>query len=306
VIGSVALLGNLPWMATKSSQGATSEAEKLLAFGREKLREGNLEEAYGIFQSALQIKPEYAEAYGLIGQTFYAARDFGTAAQYLRRAVALNPPKKDLYLNNLGILYAQQGQLDTALVMFQRALTVGIREAEVYRNIGLLLASRGDTAEALGAFRAAVDHRPNVRSMYLEMMRTAAAEFQPNEEGQEQYRKLQAALERGVTEADLDRFDRESFAAMLRASKASAQYFLDLADHQQRFGDLEGARRTLAEALAWNPDHLEFNLRAAGVLLQLGRLEEARAAAEAASRLDPRSDPARQMLNQVNGALAGR
>jgi len=302
----LSLFGDLPWLAAKSSRGAAGEAGKLVAYGRERLREGNLQEAYQVFQSALRIDPQHAEAYGMLGQTCYAARDMGNAAHYLRQAVALDPPQKDLYLNNLGILYAQQGKLDTALVMFQAALSTGIKEAEVYRNIALLHRARGDTAAALTAYRAAVDHRSDVRRLYLEMLRRAEGEYRQDPETREQHRQILEALERGVRDEDLERYDRESFEAQLKASPETARHFTELAEFQQIAGDLGGALATLAQALAWNPGSTDLRLKRVALLQQAGRLEEARAEAEIAFRQDPSSEAARQTLNQVNATLAAR
>ena len=62
-----------------------------LGLGRIAIRHGRREEAIVLFQRALQIAPQYSEAYDLLGSTYFAQRDYAQAAQYFKLAVGVNP-----------------------------------------------------------------------------------------------------------------------------------------------------------------------------------------------------------------------
>ena len=292
--------GDMPWVAQQSTKGALDAADKLLAFGRDQLREGNLEGAYGAFQKALQIKPDYAKTYGLLGQVYYAAGDRDNAMSYLKKAIALNPPQKELYYNNLGILHAQKGELDTALVMFETALATGVQTASIYQNIGYLHLARRDYPSAVGTFREAVEHLPDLRSLYLEMLRSALSDYYGNEEKRETYQSIQAALQRGVSDADLAIYDEAIVRQYVQDTPKTAEHYKNLGEALQALGRLEEAEQNYATALqicsTYAPAHLQLGLLRMGK----GDLAGARNEFLLALKYDPKSMEAQRALAELN------
>ena len=298
--------GDLPWLTRQSGQGAQEAADKLLVFGRDQLREGRLQEAYGTFQEALQIKPDHAKSHALLAQLFHAAGDRENAMAHLRRAIALNPPQKDLFYNNLGILYAQKGDLDTALVLFQTALATGMKTASIYQNIGLLHMARRDYAAAALAFQEAVEHLPGMHSLYLEMLRAALTDYYDNEEKREVYESIQAALDQGVRDSDLAIYDDAILRQYVQNTPGTAQHYQNLGEALQALGRWEEAQQSFAAAArvfsASAPAHLQLGL----LLMRKGDLEAAKREFELALKYNPRSSQALQALGEVSQALNTR
>ena len=298
--------GDLPWLAQQSGQGAQDAADKLLVFGREQLREGRLQEAYGAFQEALRIKPDHAKSYALLAQLFHAAGDRENAMAHLKKAIALNPPQKDLFYNNLGILYAQKGELDTALVLFQTALATGMNTASIFQNIGLLHKSRHDYVAAALAFQEAVKHLPDMRSLYLEMLRAALTDYYDNEEKKAVYESIRAALGRGVSDVDLGVYDEDIVRQYVQNTPGAAEHYQNLGEALQILGRWQEAQQNFAAALrifpAYAPAHLQLGL----LFMRRGDLEAARREIELALKYDPRSSQALQVLGEVNQALNAR
>lgn len=104
------------------------------------------------------------------------------------------------------------------------------------------------------------------------------------------------------------RAGREEEAARLyrRASEIDPGWFLPLAAQAELLagrGELEAARRLYAAAVEANPDHIETRVNLGYVLLDLGRIDDARAHAEAA--LDTQMRRTRLAIARAHG-LMGR
>jgi protein O-mannosyl-transferase len=63
--------------------------------------------------------------------------------------------------NNLGLLLANKGRTDEALAHYRKALEINPNYAEAHNNLGLLLADRGRTDEALAHYQKALEINPN-------------------------------------------------------------------------------------------------------------------------------------------------
>ena len=77
-----------------------------------------------------------------------------------RRAIDIEDPKvKDIAAVNLGILLAEQGDLEGARAAFQLAIDSGdkAQAARAARSLGVLLAHQGDVEGARAAFQLAID-----------------------------------------------------------------------------------------------------------------------------------------------------
>jgi O-antigen ligase len=73
---------------------------------------------------------------------------FAEATRSFREAAQVNPWHPHV-LNNLGSAYAASGQLDSAVVWYQKTLEIFPRFADAAINLSLIYAAQGDTAKAL-------------------------------------------------------------------------------------------------------------------------------------------------------------
>lgn len=302
LLGPVAIIfflvffGDTPWVARQSEQGALVEADKLLSYGRDLLKEGRLQEAYGAFQRALQIKPDHAVTLVMIGQTLYAAGDINSAEFYLKRAVALDPPQKEQVYNNLGILYARRGDVDSALVNFQRALDSGVETANIYENIAYLYKSIGDYPKALEFFRKVVEHLPDTRSLYLDMLRTTLTDYYGKPDKTADVELIRETLKRGVSNEELAVYDAAIVNQRVRMTAKSAERLKNLGEMYQIFGDFETAERCYHTALEFDPAYAPAYLQLGMSYRARGEFEQARRAFETAVKLRPDDPEARKAL----------
>ncbi len=166
----VVLLGRLSWVQAH----AYTDAETLY---RSTLREnpdswlaannlgkllmnqpGRLPEAIDLFEHALQIHPDYAEAENNLGLSLTQTHRPREALPHLEHAIALKPASYQAH-NNLGIALAQNGQVDRALQEFARAAALAPHLPNVEENWGKALLLLGRTEEAKPHFARAAELR---------------------------------------------------------------------------------------------------------------------------------------------------
>lgn len=71
-----------------------TEAKRLVQEGIELTDAGQLPQAVSALQEAIKLDPQYAEAYAALGRAYFKMREWRRAADYIRRATALNAQQK--------------------------------------------------------------------------------------------------------------------------------------------------------------------------------------------------------------------
>ena len=221
--------GSLPFLMEQASVESEDAAAVVCQGAEADIKGGDYQSAYNRLMYALQIKPDYADAYIKLGKLYYLNGDISSAIACLRKAVSLEPPQKDLVLNNLGLLYAQKGDYQTALGLFEQALSSGLNAEQIYNNIGNAHLSLGNYDQAVEAFQAAIAARTTLRSLYIEMLRKILIDFGDKEEFSEVYQAAREQLELGVTDEELSRYDSEIASRFARSKRRQAELNRNLA-----------------------------------------------------------------------------
>jgi tetratricopeptide (TPR) repeat protein len=171
------------------------------------------------------------------------------AELFCRRAIAERPrhfPSRHL----LGLICAQRGHHEDAIVQFNVALNIDPKAAFAHYNRGIVLQTLRRFAEALASYDAAIA----LEADYAE-----------------------AFCNRGNTLAELERLE-EALASFDRAIALKPRYAQALANRGitlQRLDRLEEARRDLESAIALEPYFVEAHYNLANVLRQRGEREQA-------------------------------
>ena len=107
-------------------------------------QDGRLEEAIAEYQTALRLKPDYAEARANLA----VAQDAG--------------PESAARHYNLGVSLSQEGRAAEAAAEFEAALRLKPDYADAENNLGVALGQMpGRSGEAMAHFRAALGLRPD-------------------------------------------------------------------------------------------------------------------------------------------------
>jgi choline-sulfatase len=110
----------------------------------------------GMLKSVVSSDPDVIDAWFMLGNEYYKARQYDVAITNFRRALALKPDY-DLAIINLANCYRAQGHDDAALDGYERYLTVDPKNAYVWYQVGEIYLDRGDVAAAEERFVKALE-----------------------------------------------------------------------------------------------------------------------------------------------------
>ena len=154
-------------LAKPLSQGKQSiSAETYLLWGNVKYHLDDYAGAIKDYTAAIQIKPDYADAYynrglakDLLGLHFSAISDFDTA-------IRLKPDDANAYINR-GIAKGELAQYAAAISDFDTAIRLKPNLAEAYFNRGLAKRKLGQHFSAISDYDTAIRLKPDDAKAYL-------------------------------------------------------------------------------------------------------------------------------------------
>ncbi len=133
--------------------------------GNAHARKGDPGRAIQDYDKALELKPDYAKAYYNRGLAYARKGDPGRAIQDYDKALELKPDYANAYYNR-GIAYARKGDFDRAIQDYDEALELKLDFAEAYYNRGNVYASIGDPDRAIQDYDKALELKPDYAEAY--------------------------------------------------------------------------------------------------------------------------------------------
>jgi tetratricopeptide (TPR) repeat protein len=103
-------------------------------------RNGNLDHAIEQYRAALNVKPDYVDAYYNLGNALVRKGDAEAAIHNYRRALEFNPGFFKSYYNIAKILYGQ-GKISAAIHNYQKALTLNNETPQTLYNLSWIYAT---------------------------------------------------------------------------------------------------------------------------------------------------------------------
>jgi tetratricopeptide (TPR) repeat protein len=131
----------------------------------------DLEEARRALEEARRLEPEWVQGRARLGAVYYRLGEMESARTELERALdSPDLPREAAReaLEYAGLLALQDGDLSAAQLSFERALSLGPRQARLLRHLGLTLRRLGDEAgakRALAELEARVGLENDVRRL---------------------------------------------------------------------------------------------------------------------------------------------
>ncbi|HUY12571.1 MAG TPA: CDC27 family protein [Terriglobia bacterium] len=116
--------------------------EALIGLGQDSERSGDNEQASRFFQQAIQLIPNFSEAYQALGSFYFPRRDYSRAASYFEKAVKMNPmdPSTRFYLGTcwlkMGLYQQAAEQLRAARIIDPTLRAAYLEEAEALEDAG--------------------------------------------------------------------------------------------------------------------------------------------------------------------------
>lgn len=124
---------------------------------------GQHDESFAEYRKAIDLKPNYDQAYNNLGYGLASAGRYDEAIPYLEKALSIQPNNSD-YLDSMGFALAGKGQYDMALAKYQQALKSAPNTAIIHLHVAQTLEKLGRTTEASGEFETAYRLDPQLKS----------------------------------------------------------------------------------------------------------------------------------------------
>jgi predicted CXXCH cytochrome family protein len=255
---------------------------------------GQTQQAIRYYQEATRRKPGFRPAWVGLGRILAkaGASNSQRALDAFQEALALGPEDAAI-LNDMGLVYLQQGRIADALQALQKAAAADPGDPQASNNLGSALQQTGDTAAAEQAYRNAIRAQPDFARAHLNLANLLAArrDFSQAEYHYQKAlsldpRSAQAHQEYAAFLAGAERFReaRDQFEAAVRLDPTLSQAETGLADMLALQGDVGQAIAHYRKALASDPELATAHLGLAAALAAQGRRSEAMAHLEKAAR----------------------
>lgn len=140
-------------------------AEQIYLRGVALLAQREFAKALPVFESAVRVRPAYAEAYLHIGACLESMGRGGDALDAYRSAVLLRPEVSD-FQERLGLALERQGRNQEALEAYAQATRLSPDNASALLGVARVCAKTGRVAESLAACQQAARLRPDLEEAY--------------------------------------------------------------------------------------------------------------------------------------------
>ncbi|MEN8262956.1 MAG: tetratricopeptide repeat protein [Nitrospirota bacterium] len=121
---------------------------------------GKHRKAAELFQKAVEINPDSAEAHYNLGVAYGNLGMFQKAVKAYKRAVDLDPGHEKAYCN-LGIVYEEAGNYKEAIEVYEKAIRMNPGSADLYLNLGITYGRSGMNRKAVDALKISVRIAPD-------------------------------------------------------------------------------------------------------------------------------------------------
>lgn len=145
------------WIATgKTSPSSPNNHNNL---GDVYGRAGDKEKALQEFQTAIALKPNYADAFHNLANTYRELGQNDKALENYQNALKYNPKLWQSY-QNIAAIYFGQKEYEGAVEYVQKAITINPKNLNLYLNLGVLYLVKGDKEKAKQVFTMVLQANP--------------------------------------------------------------------------------------------------------------------------------------------------
>ena len=121
---------------------------------------GELASSAKMFETAVNIKPDYFEAHKNLGLVFKNLGQVKESIDSLNMAISIKSDYFDAHYN-LAIILKELGRYDQALKSYQKAISINPNFVNAYNNLGNLYLDLGREDDAINSYSRAIQINPN-------------------------------------------------------------------------------------------------------------------------------------------------
>jgi tetratricopeptide (TPR) repeat protein len=190
---------------------------------------GNSDKAIANYDQALQLKPDWAEAYNNRGAAYDDKGEYDRAIADYDQAIKLKPDSAVVYTNR-GNAYADKSEYDRAIADYDQAIKLKPDYAVAYTNRGIIYRREGEYDRAIADYDQTIKLKPDSAVAYTD---------------------------RGNAYADKGEYDRAiaDYDQAIKLKPDSAVAYTNRGAAYYRKGEYERAIADFDQALKLKPDH---------------------------------------------------
>ena len=121
---------------------------------------GSIEKAIAAYQTAIQLEPNFADAYGGLGIIYWRNGDLDAAIRHCQKAIKIAPENIEFH-QNLTQIYWQKGMYDRAAIGYRIILELNPSDEKALHHLGIILLSKQAYDEAVSCFQKVLQINPD-------------------------------------------------------------------------------------------------------------------------------------------------
>ena len=121
---------------------------------------GKIERAIAAYQTAIQLEPNFADAYGGLGVIYWRSGDLDAAIRHCQKAIKIAPENIEFH-QNLTQIYWQKRMYDRAAIGYRIILELNPSDEKALHHLGIILLSKQEYDEAISCFQKVLQINPD-------------------------------------------------------------------------------------------------------------------------------------------------
>ena len=138
----------------------STNAETIFTKGLSLANEGKISEALEAFNKAIELKPDYADAWYNKGVALAALGFHEKALEAYEKAIEINPDDDGAWYN-IGVALEALGFYEKAIEAYDKVIKINPDDAEAWYSLGVAYSNLNRLDKALSLFNTAIKLKPN-------------------------------------------------------------------------------------------------------------------------------------------------
>lgn len=147
-------------------KNAESAIGKYMVEAIELYQKRNYSEAIEVCKKAIEENPNNADAFRVMGDSYYMMKDYSNVIESLKKSIELDSMKVGgTTFGSLGMAYYKEGDFSNAIEPFQRAIDLEFDIPNTYQYLGLSYYKTSQYTEAIKAFQKLIELNPQNKNI---------------------------------------------------------------------------------------------------------------------------------------------